>query len=159
MESLTDSSILLNALFFVGALAFCALFSFLETSITALRLFQLKEIAQTTGKYKQIFESLEQNPNRLLNTILVASNLADVTAATMGSLVMDRLFSGLPGTIGFSLGIFVTTTLLLLCGEVIPKNIARLYGEKLFTSTLWITNLVFYALYPFVTLLAAPAGS
>ena len=153
MESIADSNFLLSIIFFFGSLAFCALFSFLETSITALRLFQLKELAQTTGRYQQIFESLEKNPNRLLNTILIASNLADVTAATLGSIVMERLFSGLPGTIGFSLGICLTTALLLLFGEIIPKNVARLYGERLFASTLWITNLVFYALYPFVTLL------
>lgn len=153
MGPITDSSIFLNTVLFFGALAFCALFSFLETSITALRLFQLKELAQTTGRYRQIFESLEQNPNRLLNTILIASNLADVTAATLGSIVMEQLFAGLPGTIGFSLGIFVTTALLLIFGEIVPKNVARLYGERLFASTLWITNLVFYALYPFVTLL------
>ncbi|MFA6066267.1 MAG: hemolysin family protein [Candidatus Babeliaceae bacterium] len=152
MEPLGDS-FLINSILFCIALGFCALFSFLETSITALRLFKLKELALSSSRYQTIFQSLEKNPNRLLNTILIANNLADVTAATLGTIVMEQLFVNLPGGIGFSLAIFITTAALLIFGEVIPKNIAKAYGEKLFASTLWITNIIFYALHPFVTVL------
>ena len=153
MEPLTDGSLFTNAILFGISLGFCALFSFLETSITALRLFKLKELAQATGSYQQLFESLEKNPNRLLNTILIANNLSDVTAATLGTMLMEQLLSSFPSSIGFFLGIFLTTALLLIFGEIIPKNIAKARGEKLFASTLWITNIIFYALYPFVTFL------
>ncbi len=148
-----DSSFYTNLILFCVSIGVCALFSFLETSITALRLFKLKELSQTTGRYQPLFQALEKNPNRLLNTILIANNLADVTAATLGTVTMEKLFSNLPGSIGFSLGICLTTAILLIFGEVLPKNIAKTYGEKLFGSTLWITNLMFYALYPFVTIL------
>jgi len=153
MEPLGDSSLITNGILFCISLAFCALFSFLETSITALRLFKLKELARSSTSYQMLLQSLEKNPNRLLNTILIANNLADVTAATLGTILMERIFINLPGTVGFSLGIFVTTAILLIFGEIIPKNIAKAYGERLFSSTLWITNIVFYALYPFVTVL------
>ena len=153
MEPLTDVNLFTNAILFAISLGFCALFSFLETSITALRLFKLKELAQSTGSYQQLFESLEKNPTRLLNTILIANSLADVTTATLGTMLMEKLFSSLPTSIGFSLGIFLTTAFLLIFGEIIPKNIAKARGEKLFASTLWIANIIFYALYPFVTFL------
>ena len=152
MEPLGDN-LLINSVLFCVSLGFCALFSFLETSITALRLFKLKELAESSSHYKILFQSLELNPNRLLNTILIAHNLADVTAATLGTILMEQFFSNLPGSIGFSLGIFITTATLLIFGEVIPKNIAKIYGERLFSSTLWITNIIFYALHPFVTIL------
>lgn len=153
MEPLADSSVLTVFILFGVSLVFCALFSFLETSITALRLFKLKELAQSGNRYQSLLESLEKNPTHLLNTILIASNLADVTAATFGTMAMERLFLGLPSTIAFSLGIFLTTTILLIFGEIIPKNIAKARGEKLFVSTLWITNIFFYTLYPFVTVI------
>ena len=41
----------------------------------------------------------------------------------------------------------------LLVGEVVPKNVAKAHGEKLFKSVLWITNITYFVLYPFVTLL------
>ena len=150
---LTDSAFFTQIIIFVIGLSCCALFSFLETSITALRLFKLKELAARSGKYQALFKSLEQNPNQLLNSIIIANNLADVTAATTGTLVFDRLFSSLPNSIGFTISICITTAALLIVGEIIPKNIAKTQGEKLFTSTLWIANIFFYALYPFVTLL------
>ncbi len=142
-------SLTAKILFFAVAVAFCALFSFLETSITALRLFNLKELAQTTSNYQKLFQALEKNPTHLLTTILIAGNLADVTAVTFGNLAMEELFQSLPASIGFFLSIFITTAILLVC-EIIPKNAAKAYGERLFGSTLWVTNLTFYALYPLV---------
>jgi putative hemolysin len=147
-----DSSIA-HLLLFVGALVFCALFSFLETSITALRLFKLKELAQQHGKYKELFKSLEQNPTHLLNTMLVANTLASTTAATEGTFIFEGLFSALPSSIGFSLSILIVTSIILIFGEIVPKNIAKIHGERYFNSTLWLTNLIFFILYPFVILL------
>jgi putative hemolysin len=159
MEPLPESAVLLNLILFIIALAFCALCSLLETSITALRLFKLKELAQSSSRYAPLLSSLEQNPNRLLNTILIAGNLGDVTAATLGTMTMESLFSGLPGSIGFTLGICITTAALVIFGEIVPKNIAKIYGERLFASTLWITNILFYALYPLVMLLVPIADT
>lgn len=155
-----DASLILpykEILFFIISLMACAIFSFLETSITALRLFKLKELAQaSTGKYAVLFASLEKNPYRVLITILVASSLSDVTAAALSTLIMEDIFSQLhlSGGLGFSLGIALATTAILIFGEVLPKNIAKAHGEKLFKSTLWLTNITFYALYPFVTFLS-----
>lgn len=153
VTTLVDSTFITQLVVFIIALGFCALFSFLETSITALRLFKLKELAAQSTKYQALFMSLEQNPNQLLNSIIIANNLADVTAATTGTFVFDRLFSGLPNSIGFTISICLTTAALLILGEIIPKNFAQTRGEKFFSSTLWIANIFFYALYPFVSLL------
>jgi CBS domain containing-hemolysin-like protein len=51
---------------FILALLSCALFSFLETSVTALRLFKLKELATSTTRYKKLLETLENNPHQVL---------------------------------------------------------------------------------------------
>lgn len=137
---------------FVVALFACALFSFLETTITALRLFKLKELASTSPKYKTLFRTLEERPQQILITILIASSLANVTAAALITNIMENIFMQLQlsGGLGFSIGIGIATTAILIFGEVIPKNIAKVSGERLFRSTLWFTNIIFYALYPFV---------
>ncbi|MGB8467917.1 MAG: hemolysin family protein [Candidatus Babeliales bacterium] len=140
--------------FFVALLA-CALFSFLETAITALRLFKLKEIATTSPRYQELFKTLEERPQQVLVTILIGSNLADVTAAALITNIMETLFEQLQlsGGLGFSVGIGVATTAILIFGEVIPKNLAKIHGERLFRSTLWFTNVVYYTLYPVVNFL------
>ncbi|HBL99032.1 TPA: hypothetical protein DDZ86_05330 [Candidatus Dependentiae bacterium] len=147
--------VLLNFVVFVIALAFCALFSFLETSMMALRLFQLKELAQKSGKYPTLFKALEKDPNRLLNAILIAYNLANTIAATAGTFVIEELWARyqLPISLGYTVGVLIITALILFIGDIIPKNVVKSRGERYFESTLWLTNLTFYIMYPFVSLL------
>ena len=135
---------------FVVALLLCGLLSLLETSITTLRLFKLKGLASRTGRYKKIFDLLERNPSSIINAILIANNAINVIAATSGGMVTDQLFAFLPRGIGFSLSVFTITMLLVVFGEIVPKNIARVLGDKLFGSTLWLVAFLYYALYPFV---------
>lgn len=151
MEPLPDSALFVNCVIFAAGLICCSILSFLETSITALRVFKLKEMAQTTNRYSSLFEVLEKDPNRVLNTILVGMNLADVTATASGTLIMESVFRDLPGSIGFSLGVFLISAILLVFGEIVPKNIAKSHGDRFFSSALWITNLLFYGLYPLVS--------
>ena len=141
---------------FIGfclALIGCSIFSFLETTITALRLFKLKELAQSTGKYQSLFDSLEKDPNRVLVTILIGSSLVNASAAALITDIIEEIFAkiGWSGGLGFTLGISLATVSILIFGEIIPKNLAKISGNRLFRSTLWFTNITFYILYPFVT--------
>jgi CBS domain containing-hemolysin-like protein len=154
--SLFDHLMYTEIIGFIVALIFCAIFSFLETSITALRLFKLKELASaTSARYKTLMDTLERNPQQVLITILIANNIANVTAAALITTVMEQVFARLQlsGSLGFSLGIGIATTAILLFGEVIPKNIAKVHGAKLLPSTMWFTNFIFYLFYPLVSFL------
>ena len=141
--------------FFCITLAFRALFSFLETSVTALRLFKLKELAQTNKRYETLFDTLEKNPHRVLITILIANNLADMTCAALATGITEQVFArlNLSSGLGFSVGIGAAALAILIFGEIIPKNIAKSRGDKLFNSTLWLINILFYICYPIVTFL------
>ena len=144
-----------SALMFGIALLTRALFSFLETSITSLRLFKLKKLAATTKKYSHLFHTLETNPQRILITILIANSLTDVTTAVLATHIMETLFSYLhfSGGLGFSIGIFFASMAIVVFGEIIPKNWAKSHGEGLFISSLWLINLAYLTLYPLVTVL------
>lgn len=146
---------------FALALFFRGLFSFLETSITALRLFKLKELAAQATKYKGLFQVLEKKPQRILITILLANSLADVTTATLATYITEHIFSylNLSSGIGFSLGIVIATIAIVVFGEIIPKSIAKSRSENLLHSTLWVIQLVYTAFYPLVTLLLAFSDS
>ena len=156
-----EPPVLQNSLIFFGiSLISCALFSFIETSVTALRLFKLKELASGTTKYRALFHVFEHNPNQILISILIAYNLSNVLAAVFSTKVMSAVFSSLnlSDRLGFSLGIIVTSTTILLT-DLIPKNIATIHGDRFFKSTLWITNIVYYMFYPFVTVLSKIANT
>lgn len=155
MEPASLHSLQTPCIVFLIGLSARALFSFLETSITALRLFKLKELAASTKQYRSLFNALEKNPHRVLITIVIANSLADVITASLATHITETLFLqvNLSGGLGFSLGIGIATIAILVFGEIIPKNIARAGGDRLFKSTLWIANILFHTFYPFVTVL------
>ncbi|MFT6765669.1 MAG: putative hemolysin [Alteromonas naphthalenivorans] len=158
---LTSGIMYLQISYFTVSLLFCALFSFLETAVTALRLFNLKEIAKGTKGYRLLFTTLEQEPQRVLISILIANSIANVTSAALITQVMEDLFARLQLSegLGFSLGIAIATTAILIIGEILPKNIAQAYGSSLFKSTLWLINITFYLMYPLVIILSMLSNS
>lgn len=155
METLPSDSLLISLLLFCVSLTARALFSFLETSIAALRLFKIKELAESTGEYSSLFKTLEKYPQRVLITILIANSLADVFTATLATRIMEVLFSylHLSGSLGFSLGIAVAAAAILIFGEIVPKNLAKGRNDRLFRSTLWVINVIFHLFRPAVALL------
>lgn len=140
--------------FFIALFA-CSLFSFLETSVTAMRLFKLKELQSKIGKYHLLFETLEKNPQRVLITTLIASCLANVIVSVLGTNIIEAFFThfSFSARVGVPVGIGIVTIAILIVGDIIPKNLGKAYGEKLLGSTLWFMNIVFRICYPLVTLL------
>ncbi len=147
---------LLSLVSFFIALSFTALFSFLETTITALRLFKLKEVAQQqNARYKNILSVLEHSPHRVLIMILIASSSANTIAAATITNLMEDIFTQLDWSrgLGFSAGVAIATGSILVFGEIIPKNFAKMYGERFFPSILWLINLMYKILNPIAVLL------
>ncbi len=136
-------------LLFLFSLSFAALFAFLETAFTALRLFKLKELELSVSKYKTLFNSWEKNPQRILITILIANNFAHVLSSVLITNIMERFL----GTIGLAIGVALATAMILIFGEIIPKSFAKTHHERLFGSFLWLINILIHLLYPFVTVL------
>lgn len=155
MEPYQLSQLITPCLLLLVALAVRATLSFLETSITALRLFRLKELAHTTTQYQQLLQTLEKTPQRVLITIIVANNFVDVTSAALATFIMGKVFAhlGFSGSIGFAVGIAFATTVIIIFGEILPKSLAKVRSESAFKSMLWLINGVYYALYPFVFIL------
>lgn len=147
---LLSTGFYLSILFFIISLIACAIFSFIETSVTALRLFKLKELESESKKYKKFFGYLENQPQTVLITIVIAKCLADVTTSALSTSIMERIFSSLKlsSGLGFSLGIALAAIAILVFGEIIPKNLAKLHGEKIFRSVLWLANIIFRTFRP-----------
>lgn len=154
MEPPLVSPLAAELILLLVALVICSILSFLETSITALKLFKLKEVLQTTNKYKTLINMLENNPSRVLITILLAYNLANVLAAVLSSRIIEKLTKALhfSDKVGFIIGILITSATILTV-DLVPKNLAT-RSDKFLNSILWVTNILYYVLSPFVNLLS-----
>lgn len=142
-------SLLGEFILFLASLTCAALFAFLETAFTALRLFKLKELEVTVSRYKALFSAWEKNPQRILITILIANNFAHVLTSVLISHIMQRFL----GALGVAIGVAVATIMILIFGEIIPKSFAKTHHERLFGSFLFLINIIFHITYPIVTFL------
>ncbi len=148
------SVIYIEVVFFLISLTFASLFAFLETAFTGLRLFKVKELSLQKSKYSALFESWEQNPQRILITILIANNFAHVLSSVLIAEIMERLFGG----IGLMIGVFLATIIILIFGEIIPKSVAKSHNETIFNSSLCVIAGLHKVLYPIVSILTGIAN-
>ena len=134
---------------FLASLGLCALLAFMETSITAIRLFKIKELERSTDKYKAFFATLESKPQYVLMTVLVATNMMCITSAILLQSIIENIFSDfdLPQGLGFTVGIALGTIVVSLIGEIIPKSIAQAKTNPL-ASLVWLANIIFYVVSP-----------
>ena len=138
---------------FAFSLFFAALFAFLETSFTALRLFKLKEMQTSVAKYRRLFKTWETNPQRILITILIANNFAHVLCSVCIAEIMQNIIGGY----GLAFGVAIATVVILIFGEIIPKSFAKSHHEGIFRASLWLIHVLYRLSYPLVTVLLALA--
>lgn len=143
--SLSHLSIYLILFFF--ALCCAALFAYLETTFTSLRLFEVNQLETRIGHYKKLFATWRANPQRLLITILIASNFADVVCSVLITEIMQKMIGG---ELGLAVGVCFATLLILLFGNILPKSFARQKGTGPSAWALGLVNMMLKALSPIV---------
>ncbi|MGD1997757.1 MAG: hemolysin family protein [Candidatus Dependentiae bacterium] len=142
------TSLSLHLLIFFISLACAALFAYLETAFTALRLFEVNQLESRIGRYKSLFATWRATPQRLLITMLIASNFADVLCSVLITEVMQKLFGG---ELGLAIGVFCATLLILFFGNILPKSFAKTGAKGLSHTMLGFVSVMVTVLSPFVT--------
>jgi CBS domain containing-hemolysin-like protein len=134
---------------FLISISLAALFAFLETSFTALRLFKVKELRATSSRYDLLLDLWEIAPQKILVTILIANNLAHVVSSVLMTELMQNWF----GDLGLAVGIPIATVVILLFGEIFPKTFAKSRHGKIGVLALAIMYYSNKLLSPLVFLL------
>lgn len=142
-------SLLFDSGIFVISLGVCALFAFMETSVTAMRLFKIKELERTTTRYKSFLHNLEHRPQYVLISILIATNTVCIMSADLAKDIIVKLLAHLhlPEGVVTTVGIATGAIIVSLFGEIIPKSIAQA-KSSLLSSMLWLANLIYLLLTP-----------
>ena len=92
---------------------------------------------------------LIKRSGEVLTTILVGNNIVNILAASLVTTISGRYFQS--DAIGISVGI--TTLVILIFGEIIPKTFARVHAEKISPYVVWILRVTYIILYPIVKLI------
>ncbi len=130
-------------------LVWAAFFAGIETGVISINHLKLRHLAEEEeDRRAQLLERFLANPDRLLGTTLVGVNICMVGASVLGA----RLGHGLPGRGGEIFTEALTTMVVLICCEYLPK--AWLQSNPIarcrpFAGVLWGASLVLKPLADF----------
>jgi Mg2+/Co2+ transporter CorB len=127
----------------VGLIIVSAFFSGAETGLTAASRARMTEIERRGSTRAKTALKLTDNPERLIGSLLLGNNLANITASAVATAALIKIF----GDSGAVIASAVMTVLILIFAEVMPKTYAITYPER-----------VALAVAPFMRVIAAVLG-
>jgi CBS domain containing-hemolysin-like protein len=146
--------LLVEGLLFLLALLASGFFSAAETALTSISAVRINQIAGKQNERHPLFDWLK-HPARYLTTLLVGNNIVNIAAALLAGDFCQRLlrmaYPGSSNTEAWAAGLafIVTTTLVLIFAEIIPKTYSRHHHETIAPRVARPINLVYKILkYP-----------
>ena len=109
----------------VVLLLLSAVFSASETAFSAAKDTRLRAIAQDGGKRAKLAIKISESFDKALTAILIGNNIVNLAAASVATLMVTNRF----GAQYVAVGTAVITVLVIIFGEILPKNLAKEYPE------------------------------
>ena len=123
-----------------------------ETAITSLSRVRVKMLSKEHPDKSRALDMLADIPNRLITAILILNNLVNIGASFVATLLFLNVLP--KGLSTFVQGIITTltmTTVILILGEITPKNYAKNKPEEYTLAIIKYIHYVAVLLKPFIT--------
>jgi Mg2+/Co2+ transporter CorB len=121
-------------------------FSGAETGLTATSRARLTEIERRGSKRAAMALKLTEMPERLIGSLLLGNNLANITASAVATAALIKIF----GDSGAVIASGVMTIIILIFAEVLPKTYAIAYPERVALAVAPIMRVIAAILGPIV---------
>ena len=121
-----DSFIIQIILMFI-CIVFSAYFSATETAFTSLNRVVIKTLANEGNKKAERVLYLVENYDKLLTTILVGNNIVNIALSSIATVFF---ITNVSENFGATLATIIVTIVVLIFGEITPKNIAKENAEN-----------------------------
>ncbi len=131
---------------FAGCVTASAFFSVSETAITSLGTLKVKHLINSRGRAVEHLDFWLHHPSRVLTTILIGNTLVAVLASAVATDFATRYGSAH----AVEIATIVTTAVVLLFGEVIPKTLGKAFPEPIGLSTLKVIRILHWMVFPLV---------
>lgn len=138
----TDGVIQLFALLILVILS--AFFSSAETSLSTVNRVRLKALADEGNRRAQTALDVLDKYGKMLSAILIGNNIVNISASALATTLAIRINLA----VGIATG--VLTVVILLFGEILPKNFAMVYSEKLALTYAGLIALIMKVLTPVI---------
>ena len=138
---MSNSTILIILIILVLCYSF---FSASETAFSSLNKIKLKALANSGNDKAQKTLDLAEDFSKLLTTILIGNTIVNVVSASLATV----LFTNIVGGNGVAVSSIVMTLVIMIIGEIIPKNMAKYVPEKFAMSSTWLLRFLVFIFTP-----------
>lgn len=113
-----------------------AFFSGIETAITAVSKLKIKNLSDKGNKRALLLDVLLKTPGKVITTILIGNNLVNIAASSLATAIAITYLHKLTSNIAVITTVVtvVMTIIILIFGEILPKNFAMVRAERVSLS-------------------------
>ena len=122
-----DSSIAFQAVAILILIALSSFFSSAETAMTTVNKIRIQSLAEQGNKRAVILEKVISDSPKMLSTVLIGNNIVNMSVSSLMTTLTIKVLGN--AYVGIATGIL--TLLILIFGEITPKNLATIHAEKL----------------------------
>lgn len=119
----TDSS--MQFVFLAALLFLSAIFSSAETAFLSTNKIRLRNLQEEGEKKADLVLNMLENQSKLISALLVGNNIVNIGSSALATKMATVAF----GDAGVGIATGVMTFLVLVFGEVVPKNLAAAHAE------------------------------
>ena len=121
-------------------------FSSAETALSSVNRVRLRALIEDGNKRAKVVDKILDNYSKMISTILIGNNLVNLGASSLATtFVMNKW-----GNAYVAAGTGILTLLVLLCGEIIPKTLAKTYAEGISLTYSFIIDKLMWILTPVI---------
>lgn len=122
-----DTSGVIQLIIILVLIALSAFFSSAETALTTVNRVRIKALADDGSSSAATVLKILDQYSKMLSTILIGNNIVNLTASSLTTTLATKAFGSY--AVGIATGIL--TLVILLFGEIVPKNSAKIYSDKI----------------------------
>lgn len=118
---------IIQAVILTLLLLLSAFFSSAETSLTTINPIKVRALIENGNKRAMTLQKATEQHGKMLSAILIGNNIVNISASSLATTMAIDIWGNF--AVGIATGIL--TILVLLFGEIMPKNIAMIKAEPL----------------------------
>lgn len=149
-----DTATIIQGIILVVLLGLSAFFSSAETSLTTINPIKVRTLIEKGNKRALKLQKVTEQHGKMLSTILIGNNIVNISASSLATTMAISIWGNY--AVGIATGIL--TLLVLLFGEILPKNMAMVKTESLALFYAPIVYGLMWLLTPVIFLVDRIAG-
>ena len=149
-----ETSDILQLVILVLLLSASAFFSSAETALMTSNKLRIRNLAENGDKRAEKVLEITANTDKMLSAILIGNNIVNLSASALSTTLTLKVFGS--SLVGVATGIL--TFLILVFGEITPKNVASKNAENMALKYIGIISVLVVILTPVIYVVNKVAG-